>query len=152
MKTRTSKLFGVGAAVLGLAVGAGSMAIAGASLSGNGPTPPGVVASSTVQQPAVTAPCHLWAVVNADGTLARTGCAGTTSAHLGTGSYQVIFPVGVRQCAYIATPGGTAHGSSGNPGFINVTGRSINTAGVYISSRDTTSTLADNSFHLDVHC
>src|SRR5215471_16615529 len=60
------------------------------------PVAPGVTTASLCQ--------NLWAVVNADGSLARAGCPGTTSAIRG-GGFQVIFPRNVRDCAYVATVG-----------------------------------------------
>src|ERR1700704_4687063 len=65
---------------------------------------------ATTKTPTIVAACagtHIWAVVNADGSLARAGgaCAGTTSALIVTGAYQVIFPKNITHCAFVATVG-----------------------------------------------
>src|SRR4051812_44386378 len=51
-----------------------------------------------------------WAVVIADGTLAR-GSTGVSSSKVGTGTYNVLFPVDVSGCAYTATVGTAVSGS-----------------------------------------
>src|SRR4051812_22955077 len=49
-------------------------------------------------------PRVMWAVVNADGTLAR-GTAGVAASHGSTGQYGVTFPVDVTKCAYLVSGG-----------------------------------------------
>lgn len=91
-----------------------------------------------------------WAVVDADGTLARKENA-KSATRLGTGSYEVVFNSALNHCSYQATPG-TSGISSGPTGFIGLSPRSGNNRAVYISTRDTTGTLADLAFHLQVTC
>ena len=93
----------------------------------------------------------LWAVVASDGTLAR-GSAGTTSASIGTGSYEVIFDRDVTGCAYQATNGLT--GSAGSPpgGEVGVVGRATNVNGVFVKTRDSAGAETPLGFHLAVFC
>jgi hypothetical protein len=91
-----------------------------------------------------------WAVVNADGTLARKENA-KSSTKLGTGTYEVIFNSALNHCSYQATPA-TADISGGPTGFIGLSPRSGNNRGVFISTRDTDGLAADLAFHLQVTC
>jgi hypothetical protein len=64
--------------------------------------PPGTSSDATaLEASALTAP-QLWAVVNANGSLAR-GSRVTGVTHIGPGQYEVTFNRNVRQCAYVAT-------------------------------------------------
>src|ERR1035437_3829267 len=90
-----------GAVAAALTLAGTTIAAAGAPAANIGPATarvvPHVTTSSLCQS--------LWAVVNSDGTLARSGCAGTTSKHVSTGGYQVIFHRNITGCAYLATTG-----------------------------------------------
>jgi hypothetical protein len=90
-----------------------------------------------------------FAVVNADGTLAR-GHHAVSSAHLGTGEYQVIFDSNVRGGAYLATIGLSGSVGASAPGQITVVGRFNNVDGVYITTSNASGVLTDMSFHLGV--
>lgn len=74
-----------------------------------------------------------YAVVAANGTLAR-GSAGTTTAFLSTGTYEVIFNTNVANCAYQATVGATATGSA--EGWATVASRGENVNGVFVATFD----------------
>jgi hypothetical protein len=94
----------------------------------------------------------LWAVVNADGTLARGLMMGPApSTHLSTGNYEVIFSQNMAGCAYAATIGNAATGTA-PAGFITVAARAGNVNGVFVQTSDTTGALADRQFHLVVTC
>jgi len=94
--------------------------------------------------------CTLFAVVNANGTLARG--QGTVSAlRIGAGIYEVVFNRNVSRCAYVATIGDPAIGV-GPPGEIGVASRAGNANGVFLTTRDSAGALADRPFHLAVHC
>jgi hypothetical protein len=90
-----------------------------------------------------------YAVVNANGTLAR-GHHAVSAAHLGTGQYQVIFDSNVRGGAYIASIGLSGSVGASAPGQISVVGRFNNVKGVFIETTDSSGTLADLGFHLGV--
>ena len=96
--------------------------------------------------------CHLWAVVNVNGTLARTGCPGATSGRLGVGAYSVLFPVNVRHCAYLATIGLAGSNSSARPGFITVVGRALHRNGVFVTTFNASGGSSGRPFHLIVAC
>lgn len=106
----------------------------------------------------------LWAVVDADGTLAR-GSGVVSSARLepmflmgigpaavGDGSYEVIFDRDVTSCAYIATLGQAT--LSGEPlrGGISVVPRFQNAAGVFVQTSNVAGADANGGFHLAVFC
>jgi hypothetical protein len=96
--------------------------------------------------------CTMWAVVNADGTLAR-GFRVTSTARLGSGGqYEVIFDRNVTRCAYVATIG--LSGSVGNspPGETTVVGRIGVPNGVFVTTGNSAGTQTDLGFHLAVHC
>jgi hypothetical protein len=95
--------------------------------------------------------CTLFAVVNADGTLARRFGA-VSSQRLALGSYEVIFNRNVRDCAYVATIGLSGSTGSSPPGEITVVGRFNNANGVFLTTSNSAGTLADLGFHLAVHC
>jgi hypothetical protein len=115
------------------------------------------IAAATSARPAPRLParatCHLWAVVNSNGSLARTGCPGTTS-HLRpiTGVYTVLFPVNVRHCAYVGTIGLSGSTGFANPGFITVVAQHNNRKGVYVVTSDSSGSQTDFGFHLAALC
>jgi hypothetical protein len=92
---------------------------------------------------------NLWAVVNADGSLAR-GSGVTSTAKVGTGSYNVVFNQDVGQCVYEATIGQPASGTA--TGDADVALLLGNTKGIYLETRNNTGTLADLPSHLLVVC
>ncbi len=88
----------------------------------------------------------LWAVVDADGTLAR-GKGVTDSDNVGTGRYEVTFNRNVTGCAYSAT---FDHAS----GFIFISLRdaSIGPRQVGVTTTDRGAIVRDSPFHLIVTC
>jgi hypothetical protein len=95
---------------------------------------------------------QLWAVVNADGTLAR-GRGATSSDSLGVdGQYEVVFNRSVAACAYVATLG-DATASTGAEGVVTVAPRDGNANAVFVQTFDVlTGVEADLPFHLVVVC
>ena len=92
------------------------------------------------------------AVVDSTGVLAR-GSHVLSTAHLGTGSYEVIFDVkSVAKCAFTASIGTTGAGSVASPGEITVAGRAGNKAGVFVRTVDRAGNSLDSPFHLAVNC
>jgi hypothetical protein len=91
-----------------------------------------------------------FAVVNADGTLAR-GFRATSSQRLVTGQYEVVFNRDVRKAAFIATIGLSGSVGSSAPGEITVVGRLGNPQGVFVTTHSSTGAPADAGFHLAVH-
>jgi hypothetical protein len=69
-----------------------------------------------------------FAVVNADGTLARGSSSVVKTTHLNTGLYSVTFNRDVSKCAYIAGTGGVNSGLF-TLGIVYVTGGHDNTTG-----------------------
>jgi hypothetical protein len=116
-------------------------------------------AQNTVHQaqagPAIVAACggtHIWAVVNANGTLARNGgaCAGTTSS--GSGSYDVNFPKNIVNCAYVVTVGSASRSGTVAPGYATVVGAAGTTTGVFVQTFSSSGALVAQGFHLVVDC
>ena len=93
----------------------------------------------------------LFAVVNADGTLAR-GQKAVSAARLSTGQYEVVFRKDVRKCAYVGTIGLSGSSGSSLPGEITVVGRSGNDRGVFVTTHSSAGAFADLGFHLAVLC
>lgn len=94
----------------------------------------------------------LFAVVNANGTLARGSGATSSSQPEGTGTYEVIFNRNVSQCAFNATIGLAGTTGSSDPGFVNVVGRFTTPNGVFVTTDDTAGTATNLGFHLSVTC
>jgi hypothetical protein len=100
--------------------------------------------------PAGTPATTLWAVVNANGTLAR-GAAGVTSTYSGASFYSVDFPRNVTGCTYVATIGGTSN-AYGGTGEISVYSQNLDPNGVTVVTHNSTGAFADRPFHLAVFC
>lgn len=94
----------------------------------------------------------LFAVVNANGSLARGSGATSSSQPEGTGTYEVIFNRNISQCAFNATLGLAGDTGSSPPGFVTVVGRFTTPNGVYITTADTAGTATNLGFHLAVTC
>lgn len=80
--------------------------------------------------------CSPWAVVNDDGSLARTGCAGARVKPDGLGGYGVIFTKSLRKCAYEATIGLSGSVGVSDPAFATVVGDPTNADGVLVTTYD----------------
>ncbi len=94
----------------------------------------------------------LFAVVNADGSLAREnqGVAVTHSA--GAGSYIVEFDRDVRSCSYTATLGLSGASGTSARGFVTVVGAAASANGVFVTTDDIAGSGAERGFHLQVIC
>jgi hypothetical protein len=112
----------------------------------------GSIASADLSVGAKGSLGQLWAVVNADGTLARSR-GGTSAASLGVdGQYEVVFNRDVSACAYAATLG-DATASTGAEGVVTVAPRDGDVNAVFVQTFDVlTSVEADLPFHLAVFC
>lgn len=94
----------------------------------------------------------LFAVVNADGTLARGAGVVSAAGILGSpGRYEVIFDRDVTACAYLATIGtaGTGTAATGTISTALLTGT---TNGVFVRTIDDAGAFAERPFHLLVMC
>jgi hypothetical protein len=94
----------------------------------------------------------LWAVVNANGALARAGCPGTTSAVSAGGGYQVLFPRNVRHCAYLATVGTSGTADIPPDGTASVTQLTASVDGVFVATYNSAAAFTNEPFHLSVTC
>ena len=93
------------------------------------------------------------AVVKRSGQLDRaTTSPGVTSANLGGGNYEVIFPFDVRDCTYVATIGQSNSRGNAQPGVITTVGRVGVPEGVFLTTHDTRGGEARRPFHLEVAC
>jgi hypothetical protein len=94
----------------------------------------------------------LLGVIEANGAKNR-GLHVVSSAHLGTGQYQVIYDRTVSGCAYVASVGTTTNGGSINlPVQITTATRAGNPSGVFIFIHNQNGTVIDEPFHLTVFC
>jgi hypothetical protein len=144
-----SKTIGWIAAVTVMLVAAGSLGlgIAGAAA----PNTSGSDAKPEPRGPLVDA-FVMGAVVGPNGALDRSTTAGVTSNGLGGGSYEVIFPIDVRSCTYVATIGKTNSTGSAKPGMITTVGRNGEPNGVFLTTHDKRGGSAKRPFHLEVSC
>ena len=94
----------------------------------------------------------LWAVVNANGSLAR-GRGAVSAASLGVdGQYQVVFDRNVAACAYVATLG-DAGPSTGAVGVVTVAPRAGNANAVFVQTYNSETGVEVNlPFHLVAVC
>ena len=92
-----------------------------------------------------------WAVVNADGTRARSTTNLVTSAKVDLGRYEVIFDRDVSSCAHVVSLG---HPTDGSPeeGIVGTASLFENPNGVFVRVRDLAGDLIDAPFHLIVMC
>ncbi|MGQ0607560.1 MAG: hypothetical protein ACT4OQ_03740, partial [Chloroflexota bacterium] len=94
----------------------------------------------------------LFAVVNANASLARGVGVSTTGPVSGAGQYEVIFDRNVRECAYSVTTGGTGSTETPVPGYGVATGRENNVNGVFVRTFNSAGTVTSLAFHLTVSC
>src|SRR4051812_36631624 len=141
------------AALGAIAVGASYAATAGTNDPPAGPSPKLVAASPAGMPPTA----QVWyAVVNADGTLARgfpqNGAANwIVSSKFGPGTYQVQFKQDLTACSYMASIGNAGAGDPAH-GTIVVAARAGNAKAVFVETTNVDGALADHPFHLQVAC
>lgn len=87
----------------------------------------------------------LWAVVNADGSLAR-GSGVVSVTRTGSGVYKVQFNRDITQCAWLATI------RTASFGFVETELAGGTTTTVLVQTRDTENMPTDRAFHLGVLC
>jgi hypothetical protein len=114
-------------------------------------------AGQNVSAPKIIATCtgtHVWAVVNADGSLARAGgaCAGTHVTAFGSGQYDVNFPKNIVNCAYVVTVGSSGRSGGFAPGYAATVGDAGTTNGVFVETFDSSGAGTSEGFHLVVDC
>ena len=95
--------------------------------------------------------CTMYAVVNANETLARSFRA-VSVTKIYTGSYTVEFNRNVRECAYVATIGLSTDMLVSPPGQISVVAANGDPNSVFLSTSNSFGSLADRGFHLAAHC
>ncbi len=141
-------LLGAGAAIVLTLAGTG---IAAATSHGS-PQPPGPVVQAPQKVTSASLCRALYAVVNADGSLARAGCPGTTSTLLATGDYQVSFPRDISACGFVATVGLSSFGGSVPASMITEAGRAGDNSAAFVQTFNSAGTLTSLGFHLSVQC
>ena len=95
------------------------------------------------------------AVINADGTVARSSTLPFTlssSTHLGTGLYSLLWNKSVAGCGWVATVGLSTFGGSIPGGEITTAGRAGTTNGIFVQTMNSSGALTDLPFHLIVIC
>jgi hypothetical protein len=94
---------------------------------------------------------RLWAVINANGTVARGSGIGTGTFREDTGIYDVFFNRDVSGCAYVASLGGADAGTppAGSVAATNLFG---GPTGLFIITRNSAGASANLPFHLAVFC
>jgi hypothetical protein len=107
--------------------------------------------TSTVVTAAATVPQRVFAVVNADGTKLR-GKAVASTAHLGTGVYDVRFNRNISTCAWTGTVGFGTFGGSTGASMITITGRAGTNNGLFVTTFNQAGTPTDLPFSAIVIC
>ncbi len=93
----------------------------------------------------------LEAEVNANGTLGSSDHFGTTSSHIGTGTYQVDFGINVSFCTPVVAQGEAGVGGAGGA-VMGVTDRAGNPNAFFVTTRNGTGAFIDTAFHIIVVC
>jgi hypothetical protein len=94
-----------------------------------------------------------WAVVTADGLLARSqGTGPNPVARTGPGRYQVIFDGDVRGCAYAATVGDASAAGPPQGSEISTSSLGSNVNAVAVRTEHSNGTPVDRPFHLILSC
>jgi hypothetical protein len=91
----------------------------------------------------------LWAVVNSNGTIARS--SGTvSSAAFSAGFYEVIFNRDISNCAYVGSLGDA--GGSTVLGFFSAVRRGGNANGIFVETGNTAGAATAEPFHVAILC
>lgn len=94
-----------------------------------------------------------WAVVNANGTIARSSGGVTLTSHTpGAGSYVINFGVNVTGCVYNATVGLSGSSGTSARGFTTVVGAAVSVNAVFVTTDDINGSAAERGFHITVFC
>ena len=94
----------------------------------------------------------MWAVVDANGTLARHD-QGVSVTHIaGQDHYVVAFDRDIRACSYTATIGLSGSTGESSRGFVTVVGALSNNNAVFVKTRNSADASAERGFHLQVLC
>ena len=112
---------------------------------------PGRAAASGPVMQATQALKGCFAVVNANGTRARSKCA-KSSSKSAVGQYLVVFDADVRRCSFHATLGLAAFVGISPAGEIAVVGGFGTTNGVFVQTFNSAGVATDRAFHLTVIC
>ena len=114
--------------------------------------PQGATGPTGLQGPAGDPATKMFAVVNADSTLARgSHVVSTDRVGGGDGSYEIVFDRDVSTCAWISQIG-KPDTTSTSVGFIRQALRTGNPNAVFIGTYSTAPAAADRPFHLVVVC
>lgn len=135
---------GVTLAVAGVIVG--GIAVGGASAGTSGQNVPG-----TTSVAAATTLPRVFAVVNANATLLR-GKGVASTAHLGTGVYDIRFTRNLSSCAWTGTVGFGTFGGSTGAAQITITGRSGTNNGLFVTTFNAAGVATDEPFTAIVIC
>lgn len=111
--------------------------------------PPGASGAPGVAGPPGAPATALWAVVNANGTLAR-GSGVTAASALAAGVDEVDFNRDVTTCAFVASVGDPAFGT--NFGFVSVSKRGGQPRGLFIETANVAGTVTALPFAVAVFC
>ena len=101
---------------------------------------------------AIGAANGFFAVINADGSIARHYGVTTIFHSAGTGAYTVHFKRRVDRCAYTATIGLAGSFGTSARGLITVARAAASTKAVYVTTDATAGSPAERGFHLVVTC
>jgi hypothetical protein len=93
----------------------------------------------------------IWAVVNADGTLARHSKDITGVVRVATGQYRVFAKGDVRKCAYEATGGDVGLGVPPRT-YADVAQGLFDARSAFVETYDSTATRVDSDFYLAILC
>jgi hypothetical protein len=118
----------------------------------NGPTVPGIVPATNGGMPPTAQ--VWWAVVNSNGTLARSfpPAPGLSVKHPNTGGYIVSSTYhDFTSCAFVVSLGQTSSNSTA-VGYASAQGAGGNPKGVFVATFNTSGVFTDQPFHLSILC
>ena len=81
----------------------------------------------------------------------EAACGGTTSSGSG-GSYDVVFPKNIVNCAYVAVLGSAGRSGTVAPGYATVVGDVGSSDGVFVETWNSGGVETAEGFHLVVDC
>jgi len=93
-----------------------------------------------------------WAVIDANGAIARGKGVVSVTHSAGAGSYIVFFDKNVTACLFSATIGLSGSSGTSARGFITTVGAAAGATGVFVTTDDISGTPAERGFHLYVGC
>lgn len=151
ISTPTSVRSRIVAGVAALVVVAGLGALTGPVAFGAGGDNAGPAVAGPAASPDV-ARKDRWAVIDANGAIARGKGVVSVTHSAGAGSYIVFFDKNVTACMFSGTIGLSGSSGTSARGFITTVGAAAGATGVFVTTDDIAGSPSERGFHLYVGC